>query len=163
MSEVKTKYEVWSPEQDQLLLQTVLKHLGNGSSQKKAFEEAADKIGRTQAACAFRFNAVLRQQHNEEILSVSHKKGNQLTSSMVIPFPNGDVHGENKTLNWQQVLDFLNSQALEVQIMQQQLNEIAEENRSLKEELANYKEVHNKLESFGMNISKMLELYDRVQ
>ncbi|MDQ0885012.1 prespore-specific regulator [Paenibacillus sp. V4I9] len=159
MSHARSNHEVWSTEQDQFLLKTVLQHLRNGSSQKKAFEEVAGKIGRTNGACTFRFNSVLRKQHYDEIRSVSHKKNGDLPSRMVIQFPRVDNKCINDDgLSWQPVLGFLNSQALEVQHMQQQLHDMKEENIRLNKELEHLKQVRNKMETLGMNISKMLEL-----
>ncbi|NOU99506.1 hypothetical protein [Paenibacillus planticolens] len=159
MSQVSSNHEVWSTEQDQFLLQTVLQHLGNGSSQKKAFEETAGKIGRTHGACAFRFNTVLRKQHSDEIRSFSQKKSGDLPSRIVIQNPLvDDNYINNNGLSLQQVLSFINSQAHEVQYMQQQLHDANEENIRLNKELEHLKQVRNKMETLGVNISKMLEL-----
>lgn len=158
-----SRNENWSIEQDNFLLNSVLKHLAGGSNQKRAFEEAANEIRRTPGACAFRFNSVLRQQHSEEIRSAKQKI-NKLSDGTIIPLQ--QIINKNefvKNLNWEQVLSFLNTHVLEENLMEQknndikkQLNDTLEENRTLKQELEYYKEVRKKLELFGLNINKMM-------
>jgi prespore-specific regulator len=160
---VKSRKEVWSLEQDNLLLNTVLKHLAEGGNQKRAFEEVAHEIGRTPGACAFRFHAVLRQRHGEKISSVIKKKSVELSTVIQLP-KNKNAIVDN--LSWEQVMGFLNLHIVEEDLMKQRLidmhnhlNDIAEENRSLKKELDYFKEVREKIESFGMNITKMMDLF----
>lgn len=57
----------WDKEKDQILLETVLKHIRNGSTQLKAFEEAAAKLNKTAAACGFRWNNYVRKFHENDI------------------------------------------------------------------------------------------------
>ncbi|WP_261304005.1 hypothetical protein [Paenibacillus andongensis] len=168
MSVERSRNEVWSLEQDTFLLNSVLRHLAGGSNQKRAFEEAAHEIGRTPGACAFRFNSVLRQRHNEEI-RIAKQKINKLSEGTIIPLQQFINKNESvKNLNWEQVLSFLNAHILEENLMEQryidiqkQLNDTLEENRILKLELEYFKEVRKKIELFGVNINKMMDIFNQ--
>ncbi|WNS79282.1 hypothetical protein RRU94_17175 [Domibacillus sp. DTU_2020_1001157_1_SI_ALB_TIR_016] len=56
--------------------ETVLRHVREGSTQLKAFEEVGNTLNRTGAACGFGWNAVIRQQY-EKALSLARKQRKQ--------------------------------------------------------------------------------------
>jgi prespore-specific regulator len=64
---MKIRQDAWSSEDDLLLAETVLRHIREGGTQLKAFDEVGDELNRTSAACGFRWNAVVRNQYNEAI------------------------------------------------------------------------------------------------
>ncbi|MEQ6378362.1 RsfA family transcriptional regulator [Bacillaceae bacterium S4-13-58] len=64
---VKVRQDAWSHEDDLLLAETVLRHIREGSTQLKAFDEVGDKLNRTSAACGFRWNAEVRQRYDQAI------------------------------------------------------------------------------------------------
>jgi prespore-specific regulator len=53
--------------EDERLTSIVLHHIRTGSTQLRAFEEAGKELGRSAAACGFRWNGVLRKQLRAEI------------------------------------------------------------------------------------------------
>ncbi|MGM1044820.1 MAG: hypothetical protein ACQEXX_01600 [Bacillota bacterium] len=67
----------WSYENDLLLAQTVLDHIENKSTQLEAFEEVAERLNRTAAACGFRWNSTVRKSYTEEIKLAKIKKATQ--------------------------------------------------------------------------------------
>ena len=73
---MKVRQDAWSEENDLLLAETVLRHVREGSTQLKAFEEVGDTLNRTAAACGFRWNAVIRQQY-EKALGLARKQRKQ--------------------------------------------------------------------------------------
>jgi prespore-specific regulator len=62
-----TRSDSWTPEDDRQLAEVVLRHIREGSTQLKAFVECADLLGRTPAACGYRWNGVVRKHYEEEI------------------------------------------------------------------------------------------------
>ncbi|MDY0324509.1 MAG: RsfA family transcriptional regulator [Candidatus Carbobacillus sp.] len=64
---VANRQDAWLEEHDLLLAETVLRHIREGSTQLKAFEECAEKLGRTPAACGFRWNSVVRKDYAEAV------------------------------------------------------------------------------------------------
>ncbi|MCA1064578.1 hypothetical protein QTG56_23510 (plasmid) [Rossellomorea sp. AcN35-11] len=64
----------WDGQKDKLLLETVLEHIMTGSTQLKAFEVAAKRIGKTAGACGFRWNNHLRKE-NKKLIELAKKDG----------------------------------------------------------------------------------------
>ena len=64
---MKRRHDAWTPEDDLLLAETVLRYIREGGTQLAAFEEVANKLNRTPAACGFRWNAEVRKQYTEAI------------------------------------------------------------------------------------------------
>ncbi|MDQ0231526.1 hypothetical protein [Metabacillus malikii] len=62
-----SKHTLWSEEDDMFLVKTVLNHIREGNTQTRAFEEVAQQLNRTSAACGYRWNAVLRSDYKQEI------------------------------------------------------------------------------------------------
>jgi prespore-specific regulator len=63
----KRREDAWEKSHDLTLVQTVISHIKNGSTQLAAFEESASRLNRTAAACGFRWNKELRSQYEIEI------------------------------------------------------------------------------------------------
>jgi prespore-specific regulator len=57
----------WTDDNDKVLAETILNHIRSGSTQLTAFEEAAECLQRTSAACGFRWNADVRKRYSSEI------------------------------------------------------------------------------------------------
>lgn len=63
----KVRQDAWSHEDDLLLAETVLRHIREGSTQLRAFDEVGDILNRTSAACGFRWNAEVRQKYEQAV------------------------------------------------------------------------------------------------
>jgi prespore-specific regulator len=61
------RQDAWSEEDDLILAEVTLRHIREGSTQLSAFEEVGDKIGRTSAACGFRWNSCVRKKYDAAI------------------------------------------------------------------------------------------------
>ncbi len=66
----------WSPDEDTLLAEVILRHIREGSTQLKAFEEVGNLLSRTAAACGFRWNSAVRKQYQDEILHAKKQRRN---------------------------------------------------------------------------------------
>ncbi|MBU9713196.1 hypothetical protein [Evansella tamaricis] len=73
----KERKDTWTKENDKTLATIVVEHLMNGSTQTKAFNEAAEKLNRTTAACGFRWNSTIRKEYENEIKEAKKKKVNK--------------------------------------------------------------------------------------
>jgi prespore-specific regulator len=62
-----TRSDAWTPQDDEHLASLVLYHIRTGSTQLKAFEDAANQLGRTAAACGYRWNGVVRKTYQQQI------------------------------------------------------------------------------------------------
>ncbi|UUZ96102.1 RsfA family transcriptional regulator [Paenibacillus sp. P25] len=61
------RQDAWSEEDDLILAEVTLRHIREGSTQLSAFEEVGEKIGRTAAACGFRWNSFVRKKYEAAI------------------------------------------------------------------------------------------------
>lgn len=62
-----TRQDAWSEDDDLLLAEVVLRHIREGSTQLNAFEEVGVRLGRTPAACGFRWNSLVRKRYESAI------------------------------------------------------------------------------------------------
>jgi prespore-specific regulator len=62
-----TRQDAWTEDEDLLLAETVLRHIREGGTQLKAFEEVGKRLSRTGAACGFRWNSFIRKQYQTGI------------------------------------------------------------------------------------------------
>jgi len=61
------RQDAWSTDDDLILAEVTLRHIREGSTQLAAFEEVGEKIGRTSAACGFRWNSCVRKKYETAI------------------------------------------------------------------------------------------------
>jgi len=61
------RQDAWTPDDDLILAEVTLRHIREGSTQLKAFEEVGERIGRTSAACGFRWNSCVRKNYEAAI------------------------------------------------------------------------------------------------
>ncbi|MGE6378243.1 RsfA family transcriptional regulator [Peribacillus muralis] len=61
------RQDAWTNDEDLLLAEVVLRHIREGSTQLKAFEEVGKQLSRTSAACGFRWNSFVRKQYKSGI------------------------------------------------------------------------------------------------
>ncbi len=61
------RQDAWSTEDDLILAEVTLRHIREGSTQLSAFEEVGERIGRTAAACGFRWNSAVRKKYDAAI------------------------------------------------------------------------------------------------
>ncbi|GGE22720.1 hypothetical protein GCM10011571_25970 [Marinithermofilum abyssi] len=69
------RQDAWTPDDDLVLAEITLRHIREGSTQLTAFEEVAEKLGRTPAACGFRWNSCVRKKYEAAIqIAKSHRQ-----------------------------------------------------------------------------------------
>jgi len=61
------RQDAWTPDDDLILAEVTLRHIREGGTQLKAFEEVGERIGRTPAACGFRWNSCVRKKYEAAI------------------------------------------------------------------------------------------------
>ena len=66
--------DAWQPSEDELLASIILDHIKQGSTQLRAFEEASARLGRTSAACGFRWNSEVRKRFEEAIQEAKNQR-----------------------------------------------------------------------------------------
>lgn len=64
---IANRQDAWTPDDDLLLAEVTLRYIREGGTQLQAFEEVAEKLGRTSAACGFRWNSTVRKNYESAI------------------------------------------------------------------------------------------------
>jgi prespore-specific regulator len=74
-----TRSDAWTVDDDQKLAEIVLRHIREGSTQLNAFVESANLLGRTPAACGYRWNGVVRKHYEDHIKEAKLAKKERLS------------------------------------------------------------------------------------
>lgn len=169
------RQDAWSEKEDALVAEIVLKHIRTGSTQTKAFEEVGEFLRRTSAACAFRWNNVLRPQYEDAFdLAKKHRlmKSKELerktkTVNNVASFEKNKEErkrGESTSsvtptqspeLTHEMVLDYLQKH-----LSTNPSEELLSENKKLREELISLKE---ELHSMQEDYKAILDIASRAK
>lgn len=74
------RQDAWTEEDDLILAEVTLRHIREGNTQLAAFEEVGERIGRTAAACGFRWNSFVRKKYEAAIqmAKAQRQKRNQM-------------------------------------------------------------------------------------
>lgn len=89
------RQDAWTKDEDLLLAEVVLRHIREGSTQLKAFEEVGQKLSRTAAACGFRWNSSVRKQYKTGI-ELAKRQRKELKKKSQDVFDSNQVDGEKK-------------------------------------------------------------------
>lgn len=150
-----TRQDAWSPDEDALLAETVLRYIRNGKTQLEAFKEVGKRLVRTPAACGFRWNASIRKQYQQAIDLAKKERRKQPHESTYLPTDRNQhltleaaiailekVKGNYDAIEQKQTIDY------------QQVHDIIEENKALKLQVAKYEEVINEMQRLWGNFAK---------
>lgn len=87
------RQDAWSDEDDLILAEVTLRHIREGSTQLSAFEEVGEKIGRTAAACGFRWNSFVRKKYEAaiQIAKAQRQKRTQLKKHAAVSISGSSV------------------------------------------------------------------------
>jgi len=110
-----SRQDGWTEDEDAYLAEVVLRHIKEGSTQLKAFEEVGKGVTRTAAACGFRWNSFVRKQFKQEIEAAKKtrkemkKAGPEEDRSVVPHYDVGKAEAadEGKDLSLHEVIAYL--------------------------------------------------------
>jgi len=145
------RQDAWTEEDDMQLADLTLRHIREGSTQLAAFEEAAAKLGRTAAACGYRWNACVRKQYaaavdiaksqrKETKLNVEHRFAEDHSVSRVETY-----NAAPTELSWNAVLRFLRQYKNEYQITTGQVRQLEKDNELYDTELQEFRKQNERL------------------
>lgn len=154
------RQDAWNQDEDLLLAETVLRHIREGGTQLAAFEEVAERLSRTSAACGFRWNSSVRKKYQSAIQLAKRarkdakKKQVSQQDDIGMKF-NGDKFAKEDVSNllaneevvwYDQMISFLRNQKEKLsevdQAVDDSLTELREENENLRNELAHLNEAY---------------------
>jgi prespore-specific regulator len=153
------RQDAWSPDDDLILAEVTLRHIREGSTQLAAFEEVAQRIGRTSAACGFRWNSCVRKRYDEAIgmakqqrqkRSYLKKQGISAISGSerMITEDGGSAKNElmsAESLSLEAIIRYLRQWKGSVQDMSRQIRAMEKELKDKDEQLREFKEQNERL------------------
>ncbi|WP_273125048.1 RsfA family transcriptional regulator [Bacillus weihaiensis] len=145
---MKKRQDAWSNEEDELLAKTILAHIREGGTQSAAYKVVGDKIARTESACSYRWNSVIRKNYKEAIEEAKRKKNHIRTSieesiqdtSLLSSEQSNSVH-QDLALTLEDCIGFLQK------TLYQQSSSDIDENSMLKEKNTYLRDQNNELVS----------------
>jgi prespore-specific regulator len=153
------RQDAWSSEDDMILAEVTLRHIRDGGTQLSAFEEVAEKLGRTPAACGFRWNSSVRKNYDAaiQVAKTERQRRSQDRSRYTTPLTLSSVRvdsvpvleNQEDEYSLDHVIRFLRQHKNEVGELKKQqkqleqelferedeLRRLEKENRSMKEQL----------------------------
>ncbi|CDQ19854.1 transcription factor, RsfA family [Halobacillus karajensis] len=140
------RQDAWKEEEDLLLATTVLKHIREGKTQLEAFQEVAEQLHRTPAACGFRWNATVRKKYQKEIQEA--KNSRKSTRTFYAPPASSD----EAPMSLDAAISFLKemkSKQFEEQgkeNLESKLKKLNEDNEKLRKELKQWEAAWNEMD-----------------
>lgn len=158
------RQDAWTTEDDEILADIVLKHIKQGSTQLAGFNEASRRLGRTAAACGFRWNACVRKQQRQIIEIAKEERKKSKSERVQAQMEGGDLDHPTATLmSWAQVLRFLRQEKNTAQewasrwrSAERQSNEWKSRYRELQDE---YRETREELNRVRANYDTVAQDY----
>ncbi|MYL35435.1 hypothetical protein GLW08_21370 [Pontibacillus yanchengensis] len=141
----KGRIDSWSSKQDELLAEKVIKHVAEGSTQTKAFEEVGNILNRTTAACGYRWNNNLRKIYKEEFIKAKQAKV-AATRSTKKPV---------EYYNLQGLIEFLQDVQENMYRLRTENDNLQSEIKDLNDEIQTYKEIFQKVQQFSAKVDKV--------
>ncbi|BFH67738.1 MAG: RsfA family transcriptional regulator [Paenibacillus dendritiformis] len=135
------RQDAWTADDDLILAEVTLRHIREGSTQLAAFEEVGEKIGRTSAACGFRWNSCVRKKYEAAIQLAKAQRqkrnylkkqplGAQVASLTLQEGEDSDLKGEmltEESLSMDMVIRYLRQMRNNVQEMTRQIKHMEKE------------------------------------
>lgn len=169
------RQDAWTGEDDSILAEVVLKHIRDGSTQLAGFNEASRRLGRTAAACGFRWNACVRKQFRNGIETAKEERKERKSQRVQAQMEGGDYDHPTATLmTWAQVLRFLRQEKNTAQQWasrwrqaERQATEWKERFQGLDVEYRHMKDEHSKLvreyETVVHDYRALVQIMDRAR
>jgi prespore-specific regulator len=152
-----TRSDAWTRDDDDRLSAIVLSHIRTGNTQLRAFEEAASELGRTAAACGYRWNGVLRKERRNEIDSAKVERKSaqrrQPGKAPVRRVETATTTTMTSSDSMQEVINFLQAYDTQYQKLRQQVEALEEERDMLQEKLRETEASSNDNDSSGPSIT----------
>lgn len=153
MSKIANRQDSWTTEEDELLAETVIRHIEQGSTQLKAFEEVGEKLSRTPAACGFRWNSVVRKNYRDEIERARGKRKKTKDKN-----EEENIQIDIKKLSLSMVITYLQYlEASEQDNLQDALKKEKQEKQEIKRKYESLQEEYNQLKEEYQSLKKALD------
>lgn len=154
------RQDAWTPDDDLILAEVTLRQIREGGTQLAAFEEVGERIGRTAAACGFRWNSCVRKKYEAAIQIAKaqrQKRNKQKRNSAELP----PAHSNDSAIEMKQQKET----GASAQTEQLQENAISMDAviRYLKQFKGNYQELSRQLKYMEKELRNKNERLEELQ
>ncbi len=175
---VANRQDAWTTEDDLLLAEVTLRHIREGGTQLSAFDEVAERMGRTPAACGFRWNSFVRKKYVQAIAIAKAQrqknKQNRTVYSKKEPVVEAtDIKTDNtfeEQISFDSIIRYLkNHKAREQEWMKEfrtlehNLKEREDELRRLRDENQRMKEEYSSAKTVNDDYRALVQIMDRAR
>lgn len=174
---VANRQDAWTTEDDLLLAETTLRHIREGGTQLSAFEEVAEKMGRTAAACGFRWNSYVRKKYVQAIaIAKAQRQKNKLNRSIPTKKEVSDApttmseSSVEEQISFDAIIRYLKNQKTreqewtkKIRTLEQELKEYEDELRKLREENQRMKEEYSSAKTVNDDYLALVQIMDRAR
>ncbi|OYD07839.1 RsfA family transcriptional regulator [Paludifilum halophilum] len=144
------RQDAWTPDDDLILAEVTLRHIREGSTQLNAFEEVAEKLGRTPAACGFRWNSLVRKKYEAAIQiakSQRQKRSQERGSHSRMRVEEGLSLGQDRGSSLDAIIRYLRQHKAEVAEMRKRQAELEKEIEEQEEQIQTLSRENDEMKS----------------
>jgi prespore-specific regulator len=146
------RQDAWTEEDDLILAEVTLRQIREGGTQLSAFEEAAERLGRTPAACGFRWNSTVRKKYESAIqIAKAQRQKRNLERSRLTPLniSGGEMAVDDPVHSIDHIIRFLRQHKNEV-------SELFRQQKQLEKELEEREHELKRLETENLEMRNQL-------
>ena len=169
------RQDAWTEDDDMLLAEVTLRHIREGGTQLGAFEEVAEKLGRTPAACGFRWNSCVRKNYEAAIqIAKSQRQGRKQRRKHPSPLQ-GEIEKQSDSVSsLSTVIRFLRQHKQEFAQVSKQVRQLEKQLEERETELAKVRSEYEELkkrvdhtqadyESINEDYKTLIKIMDRAR
>lgn len=141
------RQDAWTPEDDMILAEVILRHIREGGTQLSAFEEVALKLGRTPAACGFRWNSSVRKKYEAaiQIAKTQRQKRSQERNQFSVYSSSSSFQDSSYSLD--HIIRFLRQHKSEVIELKRQYKQLENEIKEREAEIKQLKQENDEMKN----------------
>lgn len=128
------RQDAWTEEDDNKLAEIILRHIQNGGTQLAAFDVCAELLGRTPAACGYRWNACVRKLHLHEIDAAKQKRKEKKEEEHAEAYDELSSPGGDEIVSWNAVFRFLRHRRHELQAIKARIRQMERDSETFRQE-----------------------------
>ncbi|KZE47436.1 MULTISPECIES: RsfA family transcriptional regulator [Brevibacillus] len=161
---VASRQDAWTEDDDLVLAEVTLRHIREGGTQLAAFEEVGQRLGRTAAACGFRWNSCVRKRYDAAI-SIAKSQRQQLKKMGRIQTPATTVETEAVLLPQRQLPPAVaEMQASELEsVEEEQIESVIRMLVNQKEMARRLRQLEQELEGKDLELKEWKDAHERAK
>ncbi|EJL42376.1 transcriptional regulator [Brevibacillus agri] len=161
---VASRQDAWTEDDDLVLAEVTLRHIREGGTQLAAFEEVGQRLGRTAAACGFRWNSCVRKRYDAAI-SIAKSQRQQLKKMGRIQAPAAAAETDAVLLPPRQAAPAASeTQAAKLEVVEEeQIESVIRMLVNQKEMARRLRQLEQELEGKDLELKELKEAHERAK